>query len=57
VIEGRLQDATAFAGLTADYEDHATVLTGLVRDGEHLMSLLNRILELDVTLVSLQAMD
>jgi hypothetical protein len=53
-LEGELSDraAIAFDGLTLTREDGTTVLRGTVRDQAELQGLLQRIMDLGLTLVS-----
>ena len=57
VIAGAIPDHTAFADLSRQVEDGDTVLSGLVRDGDHLLAILAAVLALDGELLGLQALD
>jgi hypothetical protein len=57
VIEGTLEHDDGFDGLSFGVQGGDTVITGPLRDGDHLMTVLRRVLALDAVLVELQALD
>jgi hypothetical protein len=58
-VEGELTDMVrwAFTGMSVLYDDGNTVLEGLIRDQAELHGLLQRVSDLGLTLLSLNAID
>ena len=58
-IEGLLPQSWKewFEGLTIRYQDSATILEGLFKDQSHLHGVLNKIRDLNLILLSVEALD